>query len=127
MTRYDRMVRAYIKMREKRAELRRQYEEADAKIKEQMTILEREFLKNFNETGAKNVKTDAGVVFVAESLKASIADWGSFAAWVRENDALEFLEQRVKAREVATYLEEHNQLPPGISAHRERQVRVRKS
>lgn len=124
---YDRMVRVYLKMREKRAELRRQYEEADSKIREQMALIERELLKDFNESGMKNIKTESGTVFITENLKASIADWGSFATWVRENDALEFLEQRVKVGEVSAYLEEHDQLPPGINVYRERHIRIRKS
>ena len=127
MANYDRMVRAYFKMREKRSELKREYEEADAKIKAQMEMIETEFLKMFSETGTKNLKTELGTVFTAETTKVSIADWGSFAEWVRENDALEFMEQRVKAKEVTTYLEEHGELPPGINTHRERNVRIRKS
>lgn len=127
MANYDRMVRAYMKMRERRSQLKREFEETDGKIKAQMEMIETEFLKMFQETGTKNLKTEMGTVFTAETTKASIADWGTFAEWVRANNALEFLEQRVKAKEVTTYLEEHGELPPGINTHRERNVRIRKS
>lgn len=127
MADYDRMARVYIKMREKRSQLKREFEEKDAQIKQQMEQLERAFMQELNEHNTNSLKTDSGTIFTTESAKASIADWNALAPWLIENDALEFLEQRVKAKEVQGYLNTHGELPPGVNLHREKNVRIRKN
>lgn len=124
---YDKMVRVYIKMRDARTKLKREYDAEDQKIKDQMAVIEAAFLESLNESNTQSMKTASGTAYIAETTKASIADWGALAPWIRENDALEFLEQRIRASQVTAYLEEYKELPPGVNLYRERNVRIRKS
>lgn len=127
MADYDRLARVYRKIRDARSDLKREYEERDGKLKEQLETIEHHLMALLNEDGASSVKTEFGTIYTSETAKVSVADWGALAEWIRENDALEFLEQRVRATEVNNYLEQHKELPPGVNLYRERNVRVRKS
>ena len=124
---YDRMVRAYMKIREARAELKKQFEEQDKELREKITILENEFQKTFADTGTTSLKTTDGVVFRQTTTKASIADASEFLPWCREHDALDMLQKRVTVKAVTDYIEETGETPPGITIYREHEIRVRKS
>lgn len=123
---YDRCVRAYLNLRQARSKLKEDYEYQDAQLKEKMEQIERAMQEALDTTGCESTNTEHGTVFFQTSTKASIADWSSFAPWVMENDALEFMQQRVNIKSVTSYLEEYGELPPGINVHRERKVVVRK-
>ena len=124
---YDRMVRAYMKIRDARAELKKEFEEKDKELKSKLSILEGEFQKAFSETGSTSIKTDDGIVFRQTVTKASIADSSTFLPWVREHDALDMLQKRVTIKAVTDYIEEFGETPPGITVYREHEVRIRKS
>lgn len=124
---YDRMVRAYMKIRDKRAELKREYEEQDKELRSKLQLLEAEFQKEFASSGTKSIKTDDGVVFQQTVTKASISDTSTFLPWVREHDALDMLQKRVTVKAVTDYIEEFGETPPGITVYREHEVRIRKS
>jgi len=124
---YDRMVRAYMKIRDARAELKREFEAKDKELREKLQMLEAEFQKAFSESGTTSIKTPDGVVFRQTTTKASIADTSTFLPWVRENDALDMLQKRVTVKAVTDYIEEFGETPPGITVYREHEVRIRKS
>lgn len=127
MNDYDRMVRAYIAMRDARSDLKRDYEEKDFKIKQQMQQLEAVMLSSLHESGAESIRTEHGTIYTVETAKASVADWSALGEWIVKHDALDFLERRVKSSEVTNYLSEYGELPPGVNLHRELNVRIRKS
>ena len=56
----DKLVRAYIKMRDARAALKAKYEEEDNAIKEQMGLIETNLLETCKATGAESIKTAHG-------------------------------------------------------------------
>ena len=124
---YDRMVRAYRKIRDARAKLKAEYEAEDGELKKNLDRLEAAFQKEFSEQGVTSIKTDEGVVFRQTLTKASISDSSVFLPWVREHDALDMLQKRVTVKNVTDYIEEFGETPPGITIYREHQVRVRKS
>lgn len=124
---YDRMVRAYMKIRDARAKLKKQYEEQDKELKSKISMLEAEFQKAFAETGTTSIKTPDGIVFRQTTTKASISDTSTFLPWVRDNDALDMLQKRVTVKNVTDYIEEFGETPPGITIYREHEVRIRKS
>jgi len=124
---YNRLVRVYIKMREARSALKREFEQRDADLKEKMSRIEAALIAGLSETGADSVRTNSGTVFTTEVSRASVADWSALADWIVQNNAVEFLEQRVKSTAVSEYMEQTGELPPGVNLHRERVVRIRKS
>lgn len=124
----DRFTKVYIKIRDKRAELKAAFDKEDSDLKLKQESLENAMLAQMNATGAKSVRTDFGTVYRQEEVKPSASDWDSLYRWIKENDAFDALERRVKKTFVTEYMETHDgALPPGVSVHREFVVRVRRS
>lgn len=127
MTDYSRMARVYQKIREKRTELKKAFEEEDRHLKEKLEMLEAEMISALSDMGVSSLRTDNGTIFTQEDVKASVDDWGVYVDWMKDNDAFEMVQKRPAIREVRQYMEEHGEIPPGLSVHRTRVVRVRKS
>lgn len=125
---FNQITKAFLNMREARAKLRKDYDEQDGVLKESQRKLENLMLDHLNASGMESVRTEAGTFYKQESLKPSGSDWEAFYRWIVENDAWEFLERRIKSASIKEHMEMHDgALPPGVSVHREYQVRVRKS
>jgi hypothetical protein len=51
-----------------------------------------------------------------------------FYVWIKDNDAFDALERRVKKSFIATYMEDNKgELPPGISVMQEYTVTIRRA
>lgn len=120
---FDRMVRAYLNIREARSAIKKEYEARDADLKAQLGRIENAIMANLQETGAESVRTEYGTAYTQTTTKASIADWSAFSQW---ENAIEFMERRVKASMVREYLDDHGELPPGVDVYNELNIRIRK-
>ena len=121
------ITKAHINIRDARNELRKQYEAEDAKLKEAQAKLEGVMLDHLNNHGMESVRTDAGTFYRQEEITPSASDWNALYDWIKDNDAWDALERRIKKTFVKEYQEAHNGgLPPGISVFREYVVRVRR-
>lgn len=121
---FNRMVRAYLNIREARSTLKNEYAARDNDLKNQLGRIETAMLEALNESGAESVRTEFGTAYTQTTTKAAIADWSAFSQW---EDAIEFMERRVKASMVREYLDECGELPPGVNIYNELNVRIRKS
>lgn len=125
---YDRAVKAYIKMREARSKLKRDFEIEDNKIKAQQELIEAFLLNVCNTTGLKNFATKYGTVIKSEDILPTGSDWDAFYHWVAENDAFDALERRIKKTFISQYMEEHKgSVPPGVSVLRSFKITIRRS
>jgi hypothetical protein len=60
-------------------------------------------------------------------MKAGAADWGAIWDWMKEHDAADLLERRLKVGFIQQYMEDNEgAVPPGINIHREFEVSVRR-
>lgn len=124
----QKMVKAYIKIRDKRSEIKKAFEEQDKALKEKLELIEAEMLRQMQESGIESVKTAAGTFYRQEEITPTGADWDAFFTWVRENDAFDALERRIKKGFIKEYMEAHEGgIPPGVSVYREYVVRVRRT
>jgi hypothetical protein len=107
----NRLVKIYLKIREKRAELSKQ----DSELEEQQDVIEMELLNICKETGADGLRTEFGTVSRSVKKRFWTSDWSSFYDFVKEHNALELLEKRVAQSNMATFIEENPDLvPPGL-------------
>ena len=121
------ITKAHINIRDARNELRKKYEAEDAKLKEAQAKLEGAMLDHLNNHGMESVRTEAGTFYRQEEITPPASDWNALYDWIKDNDAWDALERRVKKTFVKEYQEAHNGgLPPGISVFREYVVRVRR-
>jgi len=123
----EQLVSVYIKMRDKRQQLQREYDEADGKIKEQQDAVTQALLEICKEQGAEGLRTPAGSVFRTVKTRYWSNDWGSMKEFIKEHDAFELLEQRVHQTNMKNFLEEHPDLmPPGMNVDSRYSITVRR-
>lgn len=122
------MVKAFVKLRDARTELKRKYEDEDKGLKAKQEVLEGQLLKFLNENEMESVKTPHGTFYRQEELTPTGADWNKFYQWIADNNGFDFLERRIKKTAIKEYMEMHNGgIPPGVSVYREFVVRVRRT
>lgn len=122
------LTKQYIELRDKRAVLRKHFEDEDAILKEEMEHLEGLMLKFLQDNNTESVRTETGTLYRQEDMTVIGNDWDAIYHWAAENDAFEILEKRLKKTFVKDYMESHEGgVPPGISVLREYAVRVRRS
>lgn len=118
----------YIKMRDKRAQLLHDYEAADNAVKDQMKLVQQKLLDICNETGANSLKTPYGTVTRSIKNRYWTSDWSAMREFIKDNDALDLLEQRIHQTNMKTFLAEHpDKLPPGLNQDSEFTISVRKA
>lgn len=124
----DKITQAFLNIREARAALRQQYDKSDEDMKAAQERIEAAMLDHLNTSGAESVRTEAGTFYRQIDIKPSGADWQAFYDWIKEHDAWDALERRIKKTFISEYMEAHQGcLPPGVNVHREYVVRVRKA
>lgn len=123
----EQVIEAYTKLRDKRAELKKEYEAADAALKDKIAKLDAWLLETMQSVGTDQLKGNGSIAFKSVVTKAGCEDWGEFWNFCANAHRLDMLEKRVSVKSVTEYLKEHGSLPPGISVRQEVTVNVRKA
>ena len=121
-------VSLYIKLRDRKAEIKAAMDEQIKPIQEKMDLLEAKLLAAFQSTGVDSVKTESGTAYTAVRTTASIADRDAFLAFVKAHEEWSLLEVRAAKVAVEQFRAANdNELPPGVNIREERVVNVRRS
>ena len=124
----DKLVCAYIKMRDAKAELKRRFEEEENKIKEQMEAVEKHLLEVCKSAGADSIKTAEGTIIRKVETRYWTSDWESMHKFVLSNEAPELLERRISQTTMKEFLQNNpDKLPPGLNADSRYTVTIRRS
>lgn len=123
------LVEAYINVRSQREKLLREYEIADAALKEDLRRLEVALLDICNTVNADSIKTTHGTVMRKMNERFFCNDWDNFYRYVLDNKAVQLLERRIHQGNFKEHMREveGDGLPPGVNVMREFGVTVRKS
>ena len=109
----DRLTKIYVKIREKRRELKKQDDELAAQI----SVLESELLGICKEQGSSLIRTPHGTISKRITKRYWTADWHSFFEFIKEHDAFALMHQRINTANMEQFLEENPDLhPPGLNA-----------
>ena len=117
----------YIILRDKKSQLKAEYDGKVAELESVMDKIEAVLLKTFDEAGIESVKTAAGTAYRSIRTQASVADWDAFFGFVKLNEAWEMLERRCSKSAVEQYKSANDDLPPGLNWREERVVNIRRS
>jgi phage host-nuclease inhibitor protein Gam len=121
-------VSLYIQLRDKKAQMKADFEAQVAPLQEKMDKLEAKLLDIFNQTGMDSVKTEFGTAYASVRTTASIADKDAFMDFVKSKQEWSLLEVRASKTAVEQFRSANDdQLPPGINIREERVVNVRRS
>lgn len=121
-------VKLYIQLRDKKAEIKAEYDAKIAAIDEKLDKLEAKLLQVFNETGIDSVKTEFGTAYTTTRTSVTLADRDTFLAFVKETDNFNLLELRPSRSAVPEFAAANGgELPPGVNMRVERVVNIRRS
>jgi hypothetical protein len=124
----DKLAEIYIKIRDKRAELKEKFEEQDNELKTQQDLLSEQMLSLCHEQGADSIKTPAGTIIRKVDTRYWTTDWDSMYQFIEEHDAFPLLEKRLHQTNMRQFLEENpDLLPAGLQADSKYTVVVRRS
>jgi len=124
----DQLAEVYIKIRDKRDELQRQFDEEYKKLEEQLSLIASEMLELCKENNADSIKTPAGTIMRRVDTRFWTSDWESMYEFVKENDAYGLFEKRLHQGNMKQYLEENpDRLPKGLMSDSKYKITVRRS
>ena len=121
------LVAKYIELRDKKAQIKAEYDGKVAKLDENLDKIEAVLLKTFDSAGMDSVKTEFGTAYTSTRTTASVANPDVFMKYVVANEAWHLLEKRAAKSGVEQYKAEHDDVPPGVSWRSERIVNIRRS
>ena len=123
----DKLVRAFIKIRDKRDDLRREFEEKEGELEMQLGLIREELLEICKENGTSSLKTPFGTVVRGLKTRYWSNDWEEMYDFVKEHDALDLLERRIHQANMKQFLEDHpDRMPKGLHSENEFTITVRR-
>jgi len=123
----SKLTKAYIKIRDSRATLKREFDEKNKALLDKQDMIKNALLKYCKDEGVESVRTDEGLVYRTMRKRYWTSDWASMHKFILQHEVPEFFEKRLNQGIVADYLEEHpDELPPGLNVDSEYQIAVRK-
>ena len=125
----DELVANYIKLRDKKSQIKKQYDEKVAKVDAVMDKMEAIILKTFQDSGIDSARTDAGTAYISTRTSATVGSREEFLSWVLQDpdERSIFLENRVSKVAVEQFKAANDDLPPGINFRSEVTVGVRRA
>jgi hypothetical protein len=123
----DMLTRTYIKIRNKRAELKAEFEEQDSVLEAQINALKSELLDYCKSQNIDSVRTSEGTFYRTIKTRYWTNDWDSMNKFILEHEVPQFYEKRLNQTVMKQFLEENpDVLPPGLNVDSEYVITVRK-
>jgi len=118
----------YIKIRDKRADIKRTFEEEDNDLKEQMEVLESQMLDVCKDMNADSIRTPHGTIIRSVKSRYWTNDWDSMYDFIENEGAFGLLEKRLHQSNMKQFLEENpDKFPVGLNVENSYSVVVRRS
>jgi hypothetical protein len=109
----DKLIRVFIKMRDRCKELEAQ----KAEVEEQMDVVKSQILDQCNAVGANSLSTPYGRITRKLITRYWTTDWEAMHAFIKDNEAMDLLERRIHQTNLKTFLEEYpDKIPPGLNS-----------
>ena len=125
MKNLDAIVAMYIKLRNHKAKLKKKHSAELLPIDAKMDQIEAALMNHFNKAGVLSVKTAHGTPYITTRTSYKMADRGTFIKFLASSEAYEFITNTVSKPAVVNYVEEHEDLPPGLIQSVERVINVK--
>lgn len=122
----DQVVKGYIKLRDKKNQMKKDQADEVRPINEKMTLLENWLQRDLMTRGVESQKTAEGTAFLSTSSAATVKDRDAFLKYVRENEMWDLIENRVSKTVVRDHLEDTGEIIPGVNYQETKVVRIRR-
>lgn len=124
----EKLVSAYIKVRDKRAELKKQFDLADAELLEKQNTFQNALLEILKGAGGDSIKTKFGTATRTVKTRYWTTDWQGMYDFIKTEDAPYLLEQRIHQGNIKKFLEENpDKQPVGLSLDSAYAITVRRA
>ena len=124
----DKLAAVYIKIRDKRAVSKKEFEEKDKALEEQMQVIADEMLEACKRLGADSIKTPHGTIIRSVKSRYWTNDWDSMYSFINEHGAFGLLEKRLHQTNMKDFLAENPTFyPAGPNVENSYTVVVRRS
>lgn len=117
------LVAEYVALRDKKLEVTAHAKDLVGRLEDKMSGLEVEILKAMGE-GVESIRTKAGTAYKSTKRSTSVAGWDNFLPWVQQTDNWHMLTRAANKTAVLEYLDEHEELPPGINLYSELTINI---
>lgn len=122
----DKLVAAYIKIRDARNEAKREYEERDAELRKKLEVVENKLLDVANENGLDSLKTAHGTASKTVKTRYWAPDWDAFKKFLDEYGSYDLLERRVHQTNFKQFMEDNPDIKPPVNADSRYAITVRR-
>jgi hypothetical protein len=124
----DQLTSIYLKIRDKRAENKREFENVDKDLEEQQKMLAEQMLDTCKEMNADSIRTPHGTIIRSVKSKYWTGDWDSMYNFIKEHDAFGLLEKRLHQTNMKDFLNENpDVMPMGLNVENEYTIVVRRA
>ena len=124
----DKLCAVYRKIRDKKGELTKEYEEKVGELDKQMALIASALKDAMTELNVKSMRTESGTAYLEKKTRYYAVDWSAYGAWIVANNAIDLVEKRVAQGNMKQWLETNpTNPPPGVQADTEITVVVRKN
>jgi hypothetical protein len=123
----EKIVQAYIKMRDAKDKIYQEYKAQTEELEEQMSLLKYKLIEISKETGATSFSTPHGTAYRTVKNRYWTNDWEQFYGFVRNNDAMGLLEKRIHQTNMKEFMEQNPELhPPGLNIDSEYEITIQR-
>ena len=124
----DTVIDAYVRLRDKRAVLKKEYDTADEVLKDKMGKLEVYLLTQMQATGTTQLGSSHGTAYQQIVMKGNCSDWPSLWAFIADTGRFDMVEKRVSVKAIQEYADANGgNVPPGVNINPELKVVIRRS
>lgn len=123
----EKIVKAYIKLRDTKELLYQEYKSKADELEEQMDILKYRLVEISKETGATSFSTPHGVAYRTVKNRYWTNNWEEFYKMMQEHDAMGLLEKRIHQTNMKEFLENNPDLhPAGLHIDSEYEITIQR-
>lgn len=124
----EKLVKAYIKIRDAKDKMVREHEEQLKGLTDQMEVIEQELLELCKTTGQDGGKTAFGTFTRTVKTRYWTSDWDSMYRFIKEHEAPELLERRIAQGNIKEFLETNPDVrPEGLNTDSRYSITVRRA
>lgn len=123
----NKLVKIFIKMRDRKAALAAAYKEEDDKLQSQMDTVKHALLGYCKDNGVESARTESGMFYRTVRSKYWTSDWEQMGKFILEHECPDLLEKRIHQGNMAAFLEGNPTLRPvGLNIDSEYTITVKK-
>ena len=121
------IVKIYVKIRDKKDEVKRKLGEQVALLDADLKVIEEELQERLKAAGATSVKTPNGTVYSTIKSKVWTDNWDSFYKFIEDRGLFDLLERRIHQSNIKSFLDDNpDDIPEGLNIESIKTVTVRR-